>query len=68
MTNRVIQAQRDPEIGEEQIQLLQQLCDACAISGDEGEVRKIVQDQVRPFLQDDDDLKIDALGNVLVNS
>lgn len=66
MTNRVIQAQRAPEVGEEQIQLLQQLCNACAISGDEGEVRKIVQDQVRPFLQEADDLKIDALGNILV--
>ena len=47
MANGVDQA---PQIGEEQIQLLERLCDACAVSGDEGEVRTIVQEQVRPHL------------------
>ena len=63
MANEVDQA---PQIGEEQIQLLERLCDACAVSGDEGEVRTIVQEQVRPHLQDGDGIQIDALGNVLV--
>ena len=46
-----------------QLRLLQRLCDAIAISGDEGEVRRIVFEQVRPMA---DDLRVDALGNVLV--
>jgi tetrahedral aminopeptidase len=49
-------------IGNAQIRLLQQLCDACAVSGDEAEVRKIVMDQIGPHA---DEVKIDALGNVL---
>ena len=52
-----------PQIGETQIQLLERLSNACAISGDEGEVRKIVLNEVKPFA---DELKVDALGNVLV--
>ena len=31
-----------PQIGDEQIKLLERLSNACAVSGDEGEVRKIV--------------------------
>ena len=46
-----------------QIKLLERLCNACAVSGDEGEVRAIVLEQVRPLA---DDIKVDALGNVLV--
>jgi endoglucanase len=52
-----------PGIGEAQIDLLEQLSNACAVSGDEGEVRKIVLEQVKPYA---DDVKVDALGNVLV--
>jgi endoglucanase len=52
-----------PEIGEEQIQLLERLCNACAVSGDEGEVRAIVLEQVRLHAGE---VKVDALGNVLV--
>ncbi len=52
-----------PQIGDEQIKLLERLSNACAVSGDEGEVRKIVQSEVRPYTED---VKVDALGNVLV--
>jgi endoglucanase len=52
-----------PKIGAAQIRLLKQLCNACAVSGDEGEVRTIVLDQVRDHA---DDVQVDALGNVLV--
>jgi endoglucanase len=38
------------------------LCNACAVSGDEGEVRAIVLEQLRPIT---DEIKVDALGNVL---
>lgn len=43
--------------------LLERLCNAIAISGDEGEVRKIVLEQIMPLA---DDVRVDALGNVLV--
>lgn len=46
-----------------QTRLLERLCNACAVSGDEGEVRAIVLEQVRPLA---DEVKVDALGNVLV--
>jgi putative aminopeptidase FrvX len=52
-----------PEAGPQQIELLEKLCNACAVSGNEGEVRQIVLEQVRPYA---DELKVDALGNVLV--
>ena len=52
-----------PVIGEEQIALLERLSNACAVSGDEGEVRAIVLEQVRPAA---DEVKVDILGNVLV--
>jgi len=51
------------QIGDEQVRLLESLSNACAVSGDEGEVRKIVLDQVRQVA---DEVKVDALGNVLV--
>ncbi len=51
-----------PQIGEEQIKLLERLSNACAVSGDEGEVRKVVLSEVRPYA---DEVKVDALGNVL---
>ena len=51
-----------PEFGAEQISLLESLCNASGISGDEGEVRKIVLEQVRPAATE---VKVDALGNVL---
>jgi endoglucanase len=52
-----------PKIGAAQIRLLERLTNACAVSGDEGEVRSIVLEQVRPHAKD---VRVDALGNVLV--
>jgi tetrahedral aminopeptidase len=51
-----------PKIGAAQLRLLERLCNACAVSGDEGEVRKIVLDEIRSHV---DEVKVDALGNVL---
>jgi len=51
-----------PQIGDEQLKLLERLSNACAVSGDEGEVRKIVLEEVRPHA---DEVKVDALGNVM---
>ena len=50
-------------VEDEQIRLLERLSNACAVSGDEGEVRKIVLEEVSPHA---DEVKGDALGNVLV--
>lgn len=46
-----------------QIKLLERLCNAISVSGDEGEVRQIVLEEVKPFA---DEVKIDSLGSVLV--
>ena len=51
-----------PSIGSAQISLLEKLSNACAVSGDEGQVRRIVLDEIRA---DADELRVDALGNVL---
>ena len=45
-----------------QIKLLEKLCNACAVSGDEGAVRKIVKEEIESYA---DEIKVDALGNVL---
>jgi len=50
-------------IGASQIKLLEKLCNAISVSGDEGEVRKIVLEEVKSYA---DSVKVDALGNVLV--
>jgi len=50
-------------IGTPQIKLLEKLCNAMSVSGDEGEVRRIVLEEVKPFA---DEVKVDALGSVLV--
>lgn len=52
-----------PTIRSSQYRLLEQLCNACAVSGDEGAVRKIVKEQLEPHANDP---VVDALGNVLV--
>jgi len=51
------------KIGTPQLKLLERLCNAIAVSGEEGEVRKIVIEQVTPLA---DEVHVDALGNVLV--
>lgn len=61
MTTR-IEGYQPTSIGEEQIRLLERLSNACAVSGDEGEVRKIVIEEIRDHA---DELKVDAVGNVL---
>jgi len=52
-----------PKFGNAQLKLLERLCNACAVSGDEGEVRQIVLEEMKPVA---DEVKVDALGNVLV--
>jgi endoglucanase len=51
-----------PNFGNAQLKLLERLCNAIAISGDEGEVRQIVLQEVKPYA---DEVKVDALGSVL---
>ena len=52
-----------PTIGTTQLNLLQKLCNASAVSGDEGEVRRIVLEELKGLPID---TRVDALGNVLV--
>ena len=58
-----LREQGSTQIGEAQVRLLERLSNACGVSGDEGEVRKIVLSEVKPYA---DEVKVDALGNVLV--
>jgi len=51
-----------PVIGSEQIALLEKLSNAAGISGDEGEVRKIVLDEIKGLA---DEITIDPLGSIL---
>ncbi len=46
-----------------QFKLLERLCNAVAVSGDEAEVRGIVLEAVKPYA---DEVRVDALGSVLV--
>ena len=63
MTKKLeISASKYPEIGKDQVDLLEKLCNAVAVSGDEHEVRQIVLDAIKLVA---DDVKVDALGNVL---
>ena len=52
----------DLNIDPNQLTLLERLCNASGVSGDEGEVRAIVLEAVRPLV---DEIKVDALGSVL---
>ena len=51
-----------PPFGARQLRLLKRLTEAVAVSGDEGAVRAIVLEHVRSLA---DDVRVDALGNVL---
>lgn len=51
------------KISSSQMALLEKLCNATAVSGDEHEVRQIVLEAVKPIA---DEVEVDALGNVLV--
>jgi tetrahedral aminopeptidase len=63
MTKKLeISAGQVPGIGASQIELLEKLCNATAVSGDEHEVRQIVVEEIKLIA---DDVKVDVLGNVL---
>lgn len=51
-----------PSFGNTQISLLEKLCNAIGVSGDEGEVRNIVLKEIKPYA---DEIKVDTMGNVL---
>jgi endoglucanase len=51
-----------PPFGTPQLNLLEKLCNLIAVSGDEGEVRKIVLAEIKDHA---DEVRVDALGNVL---
>lgn len=53
-----------PTFGNAQLKILEKLCNVIAVSGDEGEVRKIVLEEIKPYA---DEVKVDALGNVLAS-
>ena len=53
---------KTPTIGAAQFKLLEKLCRAVGVSGGESEVRKIVLDEIKSSV---DEVKVDALGNVL---
>ena len=57
-----LKSYQPPQVGPAQIRLLERLCNACAVSGDEQEVRQIVLEEIRPYTQE---VRIDSLGNVL---
>jgi len=46
------------------LRLMERLCNAVGVSGDEGEVRKIVIEEIKPYA-DGAEVSVDALGNVL---
>lgn len=52
-----------PAITADQLRLLEKLCNAIGVSGNEGEVRRLILDQIKPFVQE---TRTDALGNLLV--
>jgi putative aminopeptidase FrvX len=58
------QAYQPPQIGATQLELLERLCNACAVTGEERQVRAIVLEQLRSLLPPEQ-IKIDAMGNVL---
>lgn len=51
------------KIEEKQLSLLEKLCNAVAVSGNEGEVRRIVMEELKDVA---DEMTVDAMGNVLV--
>jgi endoglucanase len=51
-----------PPFGNTQLKLLERLCNVIAVSGDEGEVRKIVLEEIKPYAEE---VRVDAMGNVL---
>jgi putative aminopeptidase FrvX len=62
MSPRNLPSTRAPSTGPAQIKLLEKLSNACAVSGDENEVRSIIMEEIKPYAQD---IQMDALGNIL---
>lgn len=63
MTKKLeMSAGKVPEIGPSQLELLEKLCNAIAVSGDEHEVRQIVLNEIKLIA---DEVKVDTMGNVL---
>lgn len=63
MTKKLeMSAGKVPEIGTSQLELLEKLCNAVGVSGDEHEIRQIVLEEIKLIA---DDVKVDALGNIL---
>jgi putative aminopeptidase FrvX len=52
-----------PEIGKDQLKLLEKLCNASGVSGDEGDVRKIILKEISEFAGE---TYTDTMGNILV--
>ena len=63
MTDKSKKSDENMLIGDTQLQLLEKLSNASGVTGDEGAVRKIVKEEVAPFV---DEMKIDSIGNLLV--
>jgi endoglucanase len=61
-TNYDVMASKVPEIGEDQIELLEKLCNAISVSGDEHEVRQIILKEINGVA---DEVTVDSMGNVL---
>ena len=51
-----------PPFGNAQLKLLEKLCNAIGVSGDEDEVRTIVLEEIKPYA---DEVRVDAMGSVL---
>jgi len=51
-----------PQIRTSQYRLLERLCNASGVSGDEGEIRGIILEQIESHA---DEVQVDALGNIL---
>lgn len=54
--------QKQISFGKKQLDLLEKLSNAVGVSGHEGQVRKIILEEIKPFTSD---VKVDALGNII---
>ncbi|MBI9049393.1 MAG: hypothetical protein JEZ00_08235 [Anaerolineaceae bacterium] len=62
MKAKIKKLSKSIQIQDEQLQLIEKLSNACAIAGQEEEIRKIVLEEINPYA---DDIRVDAMGNVL---
>ncbi|MBN1537959.1 MAG: M20/M25/M40 family metallo-hydrolase [Anaerolineales bacterium] len=62
MTSKQNTSKEKYHIAPRQMRLLEKLCMACAVSGDESQVRTLVLEHIRPIA---DEVRVDAMGNVL---